>query len=154
MDVAMAPAMREARRMVRNRDLSRDAMNVYECILRWQRDGVARITLAAFKRDLAIGSDQLSRALAELDRARLVIKQRTRRWAEKLRRWVQDVNAYMLQPLLPASESRPGATFIQEGKKEAQEQRARGTLRFWRARLAPHPPIRSVEEQLALLRGG
>jgi hypothetical protein len=140
--------------MVRNRDLSRDAMNVYECMLRLQRDGVARITLAAFKRDLAIGSDQLSRALAELGRVRLVVKERTRRWAATLRRWVQDVNAYMLQPLLPASESRRGATSIQEQKKEAREERARGVLRFWKPRLAPHPPIRTVEEQLALLRGG
>jgi hypothetical protein len=130
--VDIARAMPQVRLMVRNREIGRDARDLYEVLLAWQRpDGTTQATLAALKRALEIGSDQLQRAVYRLIEAGRITKHRTRVWSEKLRRWVNGPNVYTLLPLLSGSQSRAGTTEVQAEatkKLQAMNKKRKGSI--------------------------
>lgn len=146
--------MRRVEHHVRKGLVHYAAEPIVKRLLHWKRPHRVdvEVTITALASELHIGRKRIVDVLRDLERLGVLTKVRQWLYLPELRKKVQTVNRYVFSAAPP--EFPGGTTSIQEGKKEALEERARGMLRFWKPRIAPHPPVRTVQEQLALLRGG
>src|SRR4051812_3902156 len=134
--------MRVVMRHVRNRETDSLAIAVVTLLLNWKRRDQAGVEapLEALLLALHVRKERVVAVLADLDRLKVLTKLRRWVYRPELGKKVQAANLYIFNAAPP--EFRGGTTILTRIKKTAWEA-VRGT------RLTPHPPVRTVEQQLA-----
>jgi hypothetical protein len=145
--------MRVVMRHVRNRETDSLAIAVVTLLLNWKRRDQTGVEapLEALRQALHVKKERVVAVLADLDRLKVLTKLRRWVYRAELGKRVQAANLYVFSVAPP--EFPGGTAILTRIKKRAREatELVRAAVRD--TRLAPHAPIRSVQEQLAMLLG-